>query len=470
VTGTPTGGRQVGRVLGAALACVVAWAAPGQDLANPGAYAAGWRSVTVTRVNNSTFGARVYYPALSAGQNAPADASGGPYPCVSFGHGFLQPVTRYESTLLHLATHGFVVIASESGGELFPSHAAFAADLSRCLTYLADEGVRAGSFFEGLTDGARMALAGHSMGGGASLLAAASDPRVRLVLPLAAAETNPSAIAASEQVRCAVIHLAGTNDTIVPPGPNGVAMANATPAPNQMLLIQGGFHCGFQDVSSFGCDSGPMARATQLTIVRREMTRALLLYLHDDAARWREVWGPERTPTASVQVTSTPRFTLAGAGEVVAVPVGASAGATLTLTHALPGAQGFTLFAEGPEPRPVMEPAMVDDLAPATPAEVTLTIDGAGLARGEPREWVIAAAWNGDGASAAWTTLRVVGVCNPDVNADGNVDQDDVACLALAVAGDASCAAIDPDFNADGNVDQDDVDALAQVVGGGSCD
>ncbi|MDX2130643.1 MAG: hypothetical protein SFY69_01165 [Planctomycetota bacterium] len=59
--------------------------------------------------------------------------------------------------------------------------------------------------------------------------------------------------------------------------------------------------------------------------------------------------------------------------------------------------------------------------------------------------------------------------CDPDFNQDGNVDQDDVACLTQVVAGDPGCSASDPDFNADGNVDQDDISALTQVVAGAPC-
>ncbi|MDX2131390.1 MAG: hypothetical protein SFY69_04995 [Planctomycetota bacterium] len=61
--------------------------------------------------------------------------------------------------------------------------------------------------------------------------------------------------------------------------------------------------------------------------------------------------------------------------------------------------------------------------------------------------------------------------CDPDVNQDGNVDQDDISCLAQAVAGDPTClgGGVDPDFNRDGNVDQDDIAALEQVVGGAPC-
>mgnify|MGYP005836106631 CR=1 FL=1 len=61
------------------------------------------------------------------------------------------------------------------------------------------------------------------------------------------------------------------------------------------------------------------------------------------------------------------------------------------------------------------------------------------------------------------------GGCDPDFNGDGNVDQDDIACLSQVVAGDPSCSDADPDFNGDGNVDQDDIDALSQVVAGAEC-
>ncbi|MCC6950163.1 MAG: hypothetical protein IT433_01825 [Phycisphaerales bacterium] len=59
--------------------------------------------------------------------------------------------------------------------------------------------------------------------------------------------------------------------------------------------------------------------------------------------------------------------------------------------------------------------------------------------------------------------------CDPDVNQDGNVDQDDVTYLINVVAGGDNPSGIDPDFNRDGNADQDDVAALVNVVAGGDC-
>jgi hypothetical protein len=68
-------------------------------------------------------------------------------------------------------------------------------------------------------------------------------------------------------------------------------------------------------------------------------------------------------------------------------------------------------------------------------------------------------------------TLHVgdVFTCDADFTCDGNVDQDDVACIIGVVAGNPGCECQDPDFNSDGNVDQDDVAALIEVIAGGNC-
>ncbi len=118
-------------------------------------------------------------------------------------------------------------------------------------------------------------------------------------------------------------------------------------------------------------------------------------------------------------------------------------------------------------------------LAPATPGTYLLTLElhstPATIGDSEPF-WVVFAheAPMADlEAGVQWvrdTLVTPPGGCDPDFNGDGNVDQDDVACLAQAVAGDASCSDADPDFNRDGNVDQDDIALLAQVVAGAPCE
>lgn len=121
-------------------------------------------------------------------------------------------------------------------------------------------------------------------------MAASGDSRIRAVANLAAAETNPSAIAAMPGIRAPVSLISGSSDTIVPVSTNGQRMYDAGFAPKTLPVIQGGWHCGFEDSSSFGCDSGPLSRAVQLQITRRLLTEFFNLYLKGDATLAANVW------------------------------------------------------------------------------------------------------------------------------------------------------------------------------------
>ena len=129
------------------------------------------------------------------------------------------------------------------------------------------------------------------MGGGASILATQRDTRIRALANMAAAETNPSAIAAIAGVFVPVCLIAGDEDSIVPPSGHTIPMYDNALAPRRLPLLDGGWHCGFLDSSFFGCDSGSLPRATQLALTRGLLTGFFNLYLKNDQAVWRPVWG-----------------------------------------------------------------------------------------------------------------------------------------------------------------------------------
>jgi hypothetical protein len=104
------------------------------------------------------------------------------------------------------------------------------------------------------------------------------------------------------------------------------------------------------------------------------------------------------------------------------------------------------------------------------------TVDGADCAIATANLGQTGLGWaggdvDGDGTVTAADIQIICGgtPCDPDLNQDGNVDQDDVSYLINVVGGGANPSGIDPDFNRDGNVDQDDVSALINVVAGGPC-
>lgn len=262
-------------------------------------FAAGWRRVSVERPAGGGFDALLFYPALQPGQDAAFDASGGPYPGIAFGHGFAQTPDRYDGTLADLATHGYLVIAPESYSGVLPApdHAAFAEDLRLALDWLARAGagaLPAAIDLAGAVDGAAFGLSGHSMGGGAAILAASRDRRVRALAPMAPAETSPSAIAAMAELEIPALLLAGSEDTITPLAQHAGPIFEAGRWPRLLPVIRGGSHCGFQDRPfPLFCDSGSLAREAQLALTGRILGAFFDLHLKQDRARWREVWGPE---------------------------------------------------------------------------------------------------------------------------------------------------------------------------------
>ncbi|MDN6439598.1 MAG: alpha/beta hydrolase [Corynebacterium nuruki] len=94
-------------------------------------------------------------------------------PAVAFGHDWRTGADAYRSTYRHLASWGIAVAAPDTETGFTPDHRGLAADLGSCLQILA--GVRLGT---GATtvDPDRLFLAGHGMGAGAAVLAAAGRP------------------------------------------------------------------------------------------------------------------------------------------------------------------------------------------------------------------------------------------------------------------------------------------------------
>ena len=134
-------------------------------------------------------------------------------PAVAFGHDWLQPPARYADLLRHLASWGFVTAAPSSHRGPLPSHAGFAADLRNALEVCI--GVRLGDGRISV-DSRRTAFAGHGIGGGAALVAAAGFERVAAVVTLAPAQTHPSALEAARKLTVPVLHLAAGKDLVAP--------------------------------------------------------------------------------------------------------------------------------------------------------------------------------------------------------------------------------------------------------------
>lgn len=171
-------------------------------------------------------------------------ASGLGLPAVALAHGWLQPARRHATLLRHLASWGIVALAPDTQRGPLPSTTGMAADLRTALDVAT--GVRLGTGAISVDPG-RLGLIGHGIGGGAAVVAASLDSRVRAVTLLAPAETRPSAIDAARSVSAAGLVLAAGRDLVAPAAGHAEPIASAWAGPVTLRCLPKASHLGFLD-------------------------------------------------------------------------------------------------------------------------------------------------------------------------------------------------------------------------------
>lgn len=381
-----------------------------QDLSLPGQFAAGTSTVTVTRSNGSTFSALLYYPSTTGGANAPLASSGSPFSAISFGHGFLQDPARYFGTMTHLATHGHIVIASTTETGFLPNHTNFSNDMRQTLTYLTNRNNNGADPFFGRIDTNNYGMFGHSMGGGAGLLAAAADNRVKAYAGLAAAITNPSPQPLMPQLRIPVALLTGDEDGIVNYNTNTVPLYNAAVAPKLFPLIDGGYHVGFQDTPyPLFPDSGSLPAAQQLAITRSYLTSYFGLYLKNDQSKWRNVWGPEALSRPGVLTLRDAGVTLQADAENKVGKLGSSVSYNINLTNTGPAENSFSLFSEDHQWNAVLGTLQTPNLQPGQSYQFSLSVNvPTGIAVGLTDSLLLSARSHRDNGTRGYVWLNTL--------------------------------------------------------------
>lgn len=210
-------------------------------------------------------------------QDAVRDAApaAGAFPLVVFSHGMAGH--RRQSTFFcsHLASHGYVVVSPDHGGNTItdlialalrvreheiatniePLIQGYVSDRPRDVALILD-GIESGTLATpARVDSSRIAISGHSFGGFTALVVAARDARVRAVLALApaggagplASPALSNALTLDFQGRTVdTLYLALERDTLLPL--SGIRqLAARTPPPVRMFTLPAADHMHFCD-------------------------------------------------------------------------------------------------------------------------------------------------------------------------------------------------------------------------------
>ncbi|MCF6128908.1 T9SS type A sorting domain-containing protein [Flavobacterium sp. AS60] len=217
---------------------------------------------------NRVIATEIYYPSDVTGDNvAMTTSTSATFPVLSFGHGFLMTWDAYQNYWNFLVPNGYIMIFPKTEGTFSPSHLDFGKDLSFVLDQMTVLGNNSSSLFYNRIS-VMNAVMGHSMGGGASFLAAQLNPNIKTLVNFAAAETTPSAVQAAASVTIPSLIFAGVNDCVTPPISNQILMYDDLVSSCKTLInIIGGSHCQMANSNLF-CGIGESSCSPQPTITR----------------------------------------------------------------------------------------------------------------------------------------------------------------------------------------------------------
>jgi dienelactone hydrolase len=182
------------------------------------------RTLDVSSLAASGFGGgRVWYPTTA-----------GSYGIVAVSPGFTASASTMYFWGERLSSHGFVVIVIETNSTL-DQPASRATQLTSALNYLVTQGGRSSSALYGKVDGNRRAVAGHSMGGGGTLIAAANNPSLKAAIPMA--PWNSSSLS-FRNITVPTFIFACQSDAIAPVASHASPFYNAIPSSTNKNYVE----------------------------------------------------------------------------------------------------------------------------------------------------------------------------------------------------------------------------------------
>ncbi|MDT0528090.1 alpha/beta hydrolase [Micromonospora sp. DSM 115977] len=177
-------------------------------------------SQNVSSLSVTGFGGGViYYPTSTAE---------GTFGAVAISPGYTAAWSSIDWLGPRIASHGFVVIGIETNTRLDQPDSR-GRQLLAALDYLTQR-----SSVRGRIDASRLAVSGHSMGGGGSLEAAVSRPSLQAAVPLAPWNLDKS----WSDVRVPTLIIGGESDSVAPVSSHSEPFYNSIPASSEKAYLE----------------------------------------------------------------------------------------------------------------------------------------------------------------------------------------------------------------------------------------
>ena len=223
-----------------------------------GVFAMGQYQVNVIDVNSGTDGAprqfRIYEPTGAAGN----------IPVIHFLHGFMYKISYYDDFLTHLASHGFIVVSSQSDHSMLGGDTTYQ-ESEKVITFLNWLKQNIQSKVSVTADVEHFGVSGHSRGGKVTNRVLNTDPAMATSFfgvdpvdsaPPMGGSSDPTSLSDPVQFKGESMFLGtekGTEGTLgqacAPAGENSVNFYAQYPSPSHHIIAAGVGHADMVDPS-----------------------------------------------------------------------------------------------------------------------------------------------------------------------------------------------------------------------------
>ncbi|MFC5823826.1 alpha/beta hydrolase family protein [Nonomuraea insulae] len=177
---------------------------------------------SVSSVSVSGFGGgTIYYP---------TDTSQGTFGAIAISPGYTARWSSLSWLGPRIASHGFVVIGIETNS-VYDQPASRGRQLLAALDYLVED---SSTTIRSRIDASRLAVAGHSMGGGGTLEAARDRPSLQAAVPLAPWNLTKS----WSGVRVPTMIIGGESDTVAPVSSHSEPFYSSIPSSSEKAYLE----------------------------------------------------------------------------------------------------------------------------------------------------------------------------------------------------------------------------------------
>ena len=183
-----------------------------------GPYQVGWIDRSVLKIGGNTLQVSVYYPSMTAGEGVDPNTAEAPYPGLLFSPGYSTTKENYRDFASRVASWGFVFTLVGSDSKAWDSERA--TDLIDSLNWLDEQNDNSSSKLSQIINESRFGITGHSLGGEAAIMVCRSEPRLKVLVPIAPFISPPITVISAESaadIRIPILIIAGSGDTTSPP-------------------------------------------------------------------------------------------------------------------------------------------------------------------------------------------------------------------------------------------------------------